>query len=387
VACFAVEEATDRHQGAIAGEALDACGEEAVVEHGVGVHAHYDVVVSESVEQPAERLVECPRFLLGVAHGDEYLRAVGTRDVFGRIRAIVGDDDDAVRRTILGPERVERRSDGGCLVVGRDENGDRDRSAEHATGLGHHELGSEQLHRGIGRASRPVHDDPFDEGHAGGEDQTETNRTDHDGDGRRLGVVEDVPCAEHRGRLRGLIDRRGACRRHEPQHERAADGDRCDEQSDVAAEPATGVSAPRGPDIVMARAGGRPAVRPGGGTTSGVTRRGRVGVVESGRVALRRAKPPGASAHDVDIGRPDRRPDQLLREVFRSRRVAGPGTVRAAGARRARARRIRRKPKLDRPEPRSRWRWRLPARPSVWVADSGRLISSRPRGASRRARP
>ena len=53
MARFAVEEAADRHQGAIAGEALDAGGEEAVVEHGVGVHAHDDVVVSEPVEQPA----------------------------------------------------------------------------------------------------------------------------------------------------------------------------------------------------------------------------------------------------------------------------------------------------------------------------------------------
>ena len=39
-------------------------------------------------------------------------------------------------------------------------------------------------------------DDPFDEGHAGGEEQTETDGADHDGEGRRLVVVEDVPPAE-----------------------------------------------------------------------------------------------------------------------------------------------------------------------------------------------
>ena len=147
---------------------------------------------------PLQRLVERPRLLVGVADGDEHLRPVRTRDGFGRIGAVVGDDDDAVRRRVLGAERVERRADGGRFVVGRDEDGDRDRSAEHATGLGHHELGSEQLHLGIGRAPGSVHDDPFDEGDAGGEEQPETDGTDHDGDGGRLGVVEDVPHAEHR---------------------------------------------------------------------------------------------------------------------------------------------------------------------------------------------
>ncbi len=95
-------------------------------------------------------------------------------------------------------ERVERRADGGRLVVGGDEDGDRHRAAEHAAGLGHHELGREQLHLGVGRAPGSVHDDPFDERHARGEQQRETDGTDHDGEGGRLGVVEDVPDAEQR---------------------------------------------------------------------------------------------------------------------------------------------------------------------------------------------
>ena len=284
----------------------NAGAEEPVVEHGVGVHAHDDVVVSETVEESAQRLVERPGLLVGVAHGDEHLRPVRSRHGFGRIGAVVRHDDDAVRRRVLGTERVKRRSDGGCLVVGGDEDGDRDRSAEDATGLGHHELGGEQLHFGIGRAPGSVHDNPFDEGNAGGEDQTETDGADHDGEGRRLVVVDDVPPAEQCPRLRGLIDRGGACRHREPQQERSTDGDACDDQSDVAAEPAAGVTAPGGPDIVVACTGARRTLSPNGGITSGVAGRGRIDVVGVGGARLGRGEPRSASVHDVHIGRIDR---------------------------------------------------------------------------------
>ena len=299
---FAVEETADRHQGAVAGEALDAGGEEAVVEHGVGVHAHDDVVVAETVEESAQRLVERARLLVGVADGDEHLRPVRSRDGFGRIGAVVGHDDDAVRRRVLGTERVERRSDGGGLVVGGDEDGDRDRSAEDATGLGHHELGGEQLHLGIGRAPGSVHDNPFDEGHAGGEEQTETDGADHDGEGRRLGVVEDVPHAEQCPRLRGLIDRGGARRHGEPQQERSTDRDACDDQSDVAAEPATGVTAPGGPDIVVAwpePAGPPPDVASRAGWPAVDGSVSSESVVPGSGAASRAA----AFVHDIHIGR------------------------------------------------------------------------------------
>ena len=299
VAFFAVEETADRHQGAIAGEALDAGGEEAVVEHGVGVHAHDDVIVSETVEQFAQRLVERTRLLVGVAHGDKHLRPVRSRDGFGRIGAVVSHDDDAVRRRVLGTERVKRRSDGGCLVVGGDEDGDRDRSAEDATGLGHHKLGGEQLHLSIGRAPGSVHDNPFDEGHSSGDDQTETDGADHDSEGRCLVVVDDVPPAEQCPRLRGLIDRGGVCRHREPQQERSTDGDACDDQSDVAAQPAAGVTAPGGPDIVVARTGARRRLSPNGGVAGGVARRGWVGVVGVGGARLGCGEPRGASVHDV----------------------------------------------------------------------------------------
>src|SRR5205807_7821334 len=47
----------------------------------------------------------------------------------------------------------------------------------------------------------------------------------------------------------------------------------------------------------------------GDGIAGQDARRGRVGVVGYGGVRLRRAKPPGASAHDIDIGRSDHRAD------------------------------------------------------------------------------
>ena len=208
MARFAVEQTADRHEGSIAGEALNANGKEAVVEHGIRVHAHDDVVLPETVEKSAQCLVERPRLLVGVVHGFKHFRRVRSRNEFGRISAVVSDNDDAVRRRVLGTERVKRRSDGSCLVVGGDEDGDRYRSAKDASGCGHHKFGGEQLHCDVGRATRSVRDHSFDEGHGGGEDETETDRADHDGEGRRLVVVDEVPPAEQCPRLRSLADSR-----------------------------------------------------------------------------------------------------------------------------------------------------------------------------------
>ena len=66
---------------------------------------------------------------MGVGHGYKHFRPVRSRDGRGRIGAVVSYDDDAVRRRVLGTERVERGSDGGGLVVGGDEDGYRDCSA------------------------------------------------------------------------------------------------------------------------------------------------------------------------------------------------------------------------------------------------------------------
>lgn len=218
----------------------------------------------------------------------------------------VNHDDDAVRSRVLGTERVKRRSYGGCLVVGGDEDGDHDRSAEDATGLGHHKPGGEQLHLGIGRAPGSVHDHPFDKGGAGDEDQTETDGADHDGEDRHLVVIDDVPPVEQDCRLRGLNDRVVASRHREPQQERPTDGDACDDQSDVAAGPGAGVTASGGQDIVVVCTRARRTFSPNRCVTSGVARSGWVGVVGVGGVRLRHGEPLSAAFHPVRIGRTDR---------------------------------------------------------------------------------
>ena len=134
-------------------------------------------------------------------------------------------------------------------------------SGEDASGLGHHELRCEQLHVGIGRPPGAIQDDAFDEGDSRGEDQRQTHGAENDRERRRSGVVEDVPHAEHRARLRGLIDRRRARRHREPQQERRADGDACDDQADVSTEPAARTASLGRATVVVVRVQSRPEAR------------------------------------------------------------------------------------------------------------------------------
>ena len=211
-----------------------------------------------SVEKSAQRLVECPRLLVRVAHGVQTLPPRALRAM------------DAVASVQLSATTMTRFG-AGCWAPSESSVAPMEAASLWAgmrtvTVTGPPKtprvsaitsLGASNFTCGIGRAPGSVHDHPFDEGHAGGEDQTETDGTDHDGEGGRLGVVDDVPSAEQCPGLRGLIERGRACRHCEPQQERSTDGDACDDQSDVAAEPAAGITAPGGPDIVVARSGAR----------------------------------------------------------------------------------------------------------------------------------
>ena len=116
---FAVEESADRHQGAVVGEPSHGGLEKSVVERGVGIHHHDNVVVALAGKNLRERLIERARLLVGVPDRLDDLDAVLAGKGDGRVGAIVSDDDDAFGPVGLGVEEESvNGSDTSSLCAG-----------------------------------------------------------------------------------------------------------------------------------------------------------------------------------------------------------------------------------------------------------------------------